>query len=64
MDIANILRGFAAAALIAAAPAEAASFTWPSPTAPCNGTLQACIDAAPAPSIWRKSSAMLFATAS
>jgi hypothetical protein len=32
-------------------PAQAASSTWPSAVAPCNGTLQACIDAAASPSI-------------
>jgi hypothetical protein len=39
------------AAQLVAVPAQAASFTWPDSTAPCNGTLQACIDAAPSPSI-------------
>ncbi len=35
----------------AATPAQAASFVWPDSVAPCNGTLQTCIDAAPSPSI-------------
>ena len=35
---------------LASLSAHAASSVWPSTVAPCNGTLQACIDAAPSPS--------------
>ncbi len=36
---------------IAAGPLQAASFVWPDTVAPCNGTLQACIDAVASPSV-------------
>jgi hypothetical protein len=41
----------AIAALMLSASAQAASFTWPDTTAPCNTTLQACIDGVASPSI-------------
>lgn len=39
------------AALICASPVHAASFIWPDTVAPCNGTLQTCLDTVASPSV-------------
>jgi hypothetical protein len=48
-----LLQGFAVmlGATLFTSPAQAASSVWPSALAPCNTTLQACIDAAASPSV-------------